>query len=347
MVAIRSHEADRFLARDAAGFSVYLVFGTDMGLVGERVRTVLRALVDDPSDGFQVTRLRGDDVSAEPGRLADEVDAVPMFGGGGRRAVLVEGTGRDLVPALTHQLGRKAPTPVVVEGGALKKDAAIRKLVERSREAVAIECYPDEERDVARLIDAELAAAGLTIGADARASLAGSLGADRMASRGEIAKLALYAHGRPEITVDDVEAVVADAAAQATDALIDATFAGDLRALDAAARRVLTGSVEAGTLLGAILRHAVWLHRARLDIDAGGSPDAALASSGRAGIAPRRRDAVSRQLRAWRADPLGETVMRLGDAIGRVRREPVLAIDIAWRTLWTIARVAGRGQGAA
>lgn len=336
MVAIRSREADRFLARDATGFLAYLVFGTDVGLVSERVKILVKLLVDDPADPFQVVRLRGEDVSGHPGRLADEVDTVPMFGG--RRVVTIEGAGRDLTPALTHHLASGSGTPVIVEAGGLKKDSGLRKLVERARTAVAIECFPDEERDVVRLIETEIEAAGLTIDPDAKAMLAGLLGADRLASRGEIAKLALYAHGRPTITAADVEAVVADAAAQATDALVDATFAGDMRAMELTGRRVLTGPVEAGLLLGAALRHALWLHRASLDLASGGSLDAIVGQAGRAGISPLRRPLVERQLKGGGHEALALAVIRLGEAIGRARREPLLAQSLALRTLWTIAR---------
>lgn len=341
MVAIRSREADRFLARDATGFLAYLVFGTDVGLVSERVRTLVKLLVDDPADPFQVVRLRGDEVASDPGRLADEVDTVPMFGG--RRVVTIDGAGRDLTPALTYHLASGTGTPVIIEAGGLKKDAALRKLVERARTAVAIECFPDEERDVVQLIEMEVEAAGLAIDQDAKAMLAGLLGADRLASRGEIAKLTLYAHGHASITAADVEAVVADAAAQATDALVDATFAGDMLAMELAGRRVLTGAVESGLFLGTALRHAMWLHRASLDIAGGGSLDHAMSQSGRAGISPLRRSAVERQLRTARHETLGLAVIRLGEAVGRARREPLLAQSLAQRTLWTIARSAQRG----
>lgn len=345
MVAIRSREADRFLARDATGFLAYLVFGTDVGLVSERVRTLVKLLVDDPADPFQVVRLRGEEVAGNPGRLADEVDTMPMFGG--RRVVTIDGAGRDLTPALTHHLASGAGTPVIVEAGGLKKDSGLRKLVERARTAVAIECFPDEERDVVRLIETEIEAAGLTIDPDATAMLAGLLGADRLASRGEIAKLALYAHGRAAVTAADVEAVVADAAAQATDALVDATFAGDIRAVELAGRRVLAGPVESGLFLGAALRHAMWLHRASLDLANGGSLDQAMSQSGRAGISPLRRTAVERQLRTAAPEALALAVIRLGEAVGRARREPLLAQSLALRTLWTIARSVQRRTRAA
>ncbi len=58
--------------------------------------------------------------------------------------------------------------------------------------------------------------------------MAALLGADRLASRTELAKLVLYARGAGEITAEHVDGIVADASAVANDALIDAAFTGDL-----------------------------------------------------------------------------------------------------------------------
>ena len=78
-------------------------------------------------------------------------------------------------------------------------------LCERAKNAAALPCYADSERDLERLIDGEMRAAGLTLKPDARAMLIPLLGGDRAASRNELRKLALYARGRGEIDVDDID----------------------------------------------------------------------------------------------------------------------------------------------
>ena len=343
MVAIKSSEAERFLARDVGAFSAFLVFGSDVGLVSERVSRIVKTVVDDPHDPFQLVRLMGDDIARDTPRLADEAQTVPLFGG--RRAVLVDAGGKNIAPAVELYLATPSPSPVVIEAGALKRDAPLRKVVERSKHAAAIECYPDGEREIAALIDGEVAAAGLTIDPDAKSMLATLLGADRLASRSEIAKLLLYAHGAKRIEVEDVEAAVADASAQASDTAIDAAFSGDTAALDEAIKRLHLNPVDAGLLLGAALRHATMLQRAKLSGPAGESGHGA---PFRGGVSPRRKTLIDRQIAALDADVLGRAIIRLGDAIGQVRRDPRLAEDHAARALWTVALAArprkGRGN---
>ena len=108
---------------------------------------------------------------------------------------------------------------------------------EKSPAAAVIPCYADNERDVMRLIERALKDAGLTIEPDAREELMGLLGADRLASRAELDKLALYAQGKGRIGLADVQAIIADASALVLDDAIDAAAAGEREAVLVALRK--------------------------------------------------------------------------------------------------------------
>lgn len=335
MVAVKSADADRFINHPPASTAFYLVFGTDAGLVAERMRTILVRAVDDPRDAFQLVRLSGDDLASDPLRLADEANAVPMFGG--RKAIGVEATGKSLLPALEPLF--KAPPRdcvIAVEGGALKRDHALRKLFERERTAAAVECYPDTPREIGQLIDREVAAAGLAIEPTARELLLSLLGQDRLATRAELDKLTLYAHGAGRIEVADVEAIVADASALVVDHAVDGAFNGAFAAIEKTTERMFGESGDVNHLLAAALRHATALHRARVLRDTGGG-----GSGGSEFYGPRKTTA-EQQLRQWDADRLTKAVGTLADAVGRARREPRLAQAIAVRALWAVALASRR-----
>ena len=186
---------------------------------------LIHTSVDDVNDPFSLARLDGDELASEPTRLVEEANTVPLFGG--RRAVWVKAGSRNFAPAVEALLGATAPDcRVVIEAGDLRRTAPLRALCERAKNAAALPCYEDREKDLERLIDAEMREAGFTIAPEARAALVPLLGGDRLASRSEISKLALYARGQARVELDDVMAVAADASALALDALIDAAFAG-------------------------------------------------------------------------------------------------------------------------
>ena len=176
------------------------------------------ASVDDPKDPFALARLDGDDLSGEPTRLIEEANTIPLFGG--RRAIWVRAGTRNFAPAVETLIASPSPDcRVVIEAGDLKRSAPLRALCERAKNAAALPCYPDAERDLLRLIDDEMREAGLTISPDARAALVPLLGGDRLASRHELRKLALYVRGKTRVELDDVIAVVADASTIALEEL--------------------------------------------------------------------------------------------------------------------------------
>ena len=141
MVAVKSSEADRFLKKPPPNIFLYLVCGTDAGLVSERVQQIIAQAIDDPKDPFQFLRLSGDDIAADPLRLADEANTIPLFGG--RRAIHIEVQGKAFVNAVEPLLASPPPDcTIVMEAGNLKRDAALRRLCEKHPRAAVLECYP-------------------------------------------------------------------------------------------------------------------------------------------------------------------------------------------------------------
>src|SRR5262249_4432141 len=151
-----------------------------------------------------------------------------------------------------------------------------RALFEKSPTAAAVACYADESHDLERLIRETLASHKLAITSDARELLLERLGADRALSRGEVEKLALYAAGKTEIDVADVDAIVGDASELAIDRILNAAGSGDATRAAAELARALASGESAQMIILAALRHLQRLHRIRVDLDAGRSLDDAL-----------------------------------------------------------------------
>src|SRR4051794_36010704 len=339
MVAVKAHEVEAALRRRHPDVGVLLFYGPDAGLVTERARAAAERAVDDPADPFQLVRLDGDALAADPARLIDEAGTIGLFGG--KRAIWVRPTGRNLTPALDLVLKANPirDALVVVEAGDLNRSAPLRTLCERSPRALALPCYPDRDRDLGALIDTTLREAGLTIGCEARAYLLDNLGGDRLATRGELAKLALYAHGRREVTIQDIDAVVSDVSGLMLDTIVDTAFAGRGAAADGDLRRALAEGTPPAVILGAALRHGLALLAARAAID-GGKPLAAVVA-GWPRLHFSRKDAIEAHLRAGRGGALTRGVARLQAGLLDDRRAATLGPALASRTLLDIAAMAG------
>jgi len=342
MAILKTAEIEKFVARPDPARPVVLVFGQDAGLVRERAEKIIHASVDDAADPFSLARLEGDELSGDPARLVDEANTIPLFGG--KRAIWVKAGGRNIAAAVEALLA--APSPdcrVVIEAGDLKRGAPLRNLCERASAAVAIPCYIDGERDLARLIDEEMRSAGLSIAADARTALAALLGGDRLASRSEIRKLALYAHGKAQVTLEDVVAVVAEASALALDGIVDAMFAGRTAEAEAQFAKARAAGTAPGTIVSAALRQLSQLHKFRLAIEEGKSVTQVIEGA-QPPVHFRRKPLVEAALKTWTADRLLRAMAQLAEAALEVRRQPNLADAIAQRAVLSIAGSARRRE---
>lgn len=337
MVAIPAREAESLVRSGFAKFPLILFFGPDEGLVSERAEAVARATTG--GDAGNILRLEGDEVAADPGRLMDEVNAISMFGG--MRAIRIRTGGKSINDALKMLISAPpVDARVIVEAGDLKREAALRTLLEKAPNAAAAACYAEEARDLGRLIDEMLQAEGLAIAPDARALLADNLGQDRRRSRMEIEKLILYCRGSARIEAADVEAVVTDAAAISADLLIDAVFGGRIDAVETEARRLFEDGMEPGVLLGFALRHSFQLQSGRREMDGGASPAEA---ARKLRINFKRERAFGEQLSRWPDVRLQRAVQIIGDATLAVRRNAALAEATAIRAFWSLALSVGRG----
>jgi len=340
LVALRGKEIDAFLARPDPGRPIILLYGPDAGLVRERADALLASAVDDPNDPFSLVKLDGDELSAEPSRLVDEAMTVPLFGG--RRAIRVRSGSRSFASGVDTL----ADTPlkdcrIVIEAGELRPESPLRKTCERAKTAVAIGCYPDGERELSKLIDDELRIADLRIAQDARATLMALLGGDRQASRNELRKLTLYAHGRGEVTLDDVMAVVADASELKLDPVVDGAFAGRADLVESEFAKAMVAGTYPGVIISAAQRQAAWLHKSALAV-AEGTPLSTILDGGFPRLHFSRKGAVEAALRHFNAARLAAVIDQLGTAALDMRKQPAIAAAIAQRALLSIAANAKR-----
>ena len=275
MTIVANAGADAFIRRLPPDIGAFLVHGYDEGLIHERARAIVAALLGSDKDPMRLTRLDGDAVARDPAALVDEALAISMFGGD--KVIWIETQSRDICAAVEPLIKRPPVNcALVVAAGALKKGTTLRALFEKSDRAASIECYSDDRRSLGPLIEAQVRDAGQSIAPDARDALVALLGADRMTTRAEIAKLLLYVHGERTIDVADIEAIIAEAAPDASDDVVDGAFSGDIAAIETAAGRFFGDGGDAGALMGLLVRRAMLLHRIRLGMEAGGRFEAVM-----------------------------------------------------------------------
>src|SRR3954471_17786349 len=103
MTAVKAGAVEAALRRLDPGGVVLMFYGPDTGLVAERAKATAERAVEDPSDPFQLVQLEGDALAGDPARLLDEAGTIGLFGG--KRAVRVKPSSRNIAPAVDAVLG--------------------------------------------------------------------------------------------------------------------------------------------------------------------------------------------------------------------------------------------------
>ena len=236
-----------------------LLYGPDGGLVRERADALAGQVVDDLGDPFRVAELSPAQLKADPARLADEAAALAMTGG--RRVVRLRPAGDDLGDLMAAFL---ADSPgealVLVEAGELTPRSHLRKAFEAARNAAALPCYPDEDGGLRRVIEDTLAPLGFSMEPAAQRYLAAALGGDRLMTRRELEKLAVYMGDERRISLADAEACVGDSSILTLDSVAMAAGAGDIAAVERGLALAYLEGANPVAVLRAAARHLQRLH---------------------------------------------------------------------------------------
>ena len=345
MAEIKAHEFDQFLKRRARDYRIFLIYGPDRGLVSERASAIAALSGVDTKDAFSFMRLDASDLVSDPGRLFDEANSTGLFGG--EKLIWIKGVGTE--KSVTDAIAALAASPpadawILLEAADLKKGVGLRKAVEGASGAIAIPCYADDAKSLNALIDEELASFQIRIDSAAREALIECLGGDRIASRSEIRKLALYAANETVIELQHVVAIIGDASAISADDAVDAVLQGDRAGFLHAAQKVVASKTPIFLVLQGCLRTFQLLDVMRSDMDERRMSAAdALNAHGRH-LHFRRKPIVENALKVWNARAIAIELNRLQGAILQIRQRSALEDTIALQTLLATTLISNRNR---
>lgn len=261
---LTARQIPAFLENAPKEVRAVLLYGPNLGQVKERAQKIGRLVVEDLNDAFNVARLTGDAIKDEPARFFDETAAMSLMGG--QRLVRIEDAGDTLALHLKEYLENPSPDCfVLVTAGELKPASPLRKLFEGHKQAAALACYLEEERNIAGRVREICQHAGYGIERDAVEMLAIALAGDSALMRGEVEKLLTYKgpvpdyegpDGAPlrrrigEITLEDVLACNPNMRSYSLDDMVNAASLGRTTAASDIMRR----SLQEGTAPIAVMR---------------------------------------------------------------------------------------------
>ncbi|MDD9908285.1 MAG: DNA polymerase III subunit delta [Ahrensia sp.] len=342
MAALKARDVEQYLTRPTPFYQTYLIYGPDIGGVADAARTLALASGADMSDPLTTVKLTADAVASDPALVADEAYAVSMFGG--HRVVWIQGsTNRNIVTALQGLIDQPADDcTLIIEGGDLKKSSPLRSRIEKASNALTVPCYPDSARDIASLVDEAFAKTSQRIEPDAKEWLLNAFGDDRLATKSELDKLALYAYGSESIDLADIETLFGDLGASDLNALADATLTGNTEASDRLVRRLIARGQNVQAMIGAVQRHVQMLHALAQSMRASGQTIAKVIGGSRPPVHFSRRASFEAALKAWSSQGLVDVLSRLEKVSLESRSKPELAEQLFRTALLAVSLQAAR-----
>jgi DNA polymerase-3 subunit delta len=335
---VKAQEADRFAANPPKHLRAALVYGPDAGQVQERAEKLLKSVVADLADAFNVADLNESALLSDPARLADEAAAISMMGG--RRVVRIRGATNNLADMFEQFLDDlPGDALVVVEGGDLNRSSGLPKLFGNTDKAAAIACYADTARALEDVVRDTLRGAGFSIAPDALADAVSRLGSDRGVTRRELEKLMLYADGKKAITLDDINAVMGDEAEARAEEASDAAGSGDLPRLDLALERIWTADISVNQVLRGAMGHFQRLTLVKENMGRGESLDVAMKKL-RPPVHFLREQSFKAQANRWNEGKLADALDMLLEAEALSRTTAIPAQAVCGRALMNIAALA-------
>jgi len=333
MASLKPREIEPFLNKPDFAKPVFLIYGPDSGLVSERADILADKSGVDLKDPFYLIRLNADDAAADTARIASEAHTIGMFGG--KRLIRISGTTRrDLAKAVQPVLDTPPEDAIIIiEAGDLKKSAGLRKKLESSKQAVCIPCYEDNDQAIERLIEQEISSKGFSIDRETTQTLKSMLGSDRLVSRGELIKLALYCEGEKAITLDHVREIVGDSSKLVLDELVDSVATGQVAKLHMLLPKALEAGNSPDMIIQAVLRHFQLLQLARTKTEMKRQPIDSIMGSMRPPVHFSRKNFITRAIQLWPLARINRALQRLDKSMFECRKNADMGHSLAGTSL--------------
>jgi DNA polymerase III subunit delta len=340
MVAPSAASAARFLTAPPSTVSGFLFYGPDNMQIGARAEVLVRTLASKAGPDAEVLRFHESDLSADPGRIAAEIATGSLFGG--TKIVWLTA----LPVKAQAVLAGIAAAPIqdaylVVQAPDLKKSHKLVQTFEAAPFLAAIASYGEDLESLNASIRRQAQAAGYEIAADAAALIAVRCDSSALLAQSETEKLMTFAGRSQRITLDDVEACLADQQTAGLSEIADSALNGEGRKALAAFERFMAAEQNVTPVLVVLSQALMRLHAVRAAADSG-TPVVQAVKELKPPVFFKQQDMLAAQARRWTLAALTAQIGQLNTALRETRLKPGLAEDITVDLLIAIAKQARR-----
>lgn len=294
MTKLKPYDFENLLKTKAPNLKAVLFYGQDEGLIEECRQRMTTAIVPD-KDPFRLSELTFSQIKEDPSLLSAEANALSLMGG--RRVIVIRGADNYFTAVLKEFLpSYKGDSLLIVLAGNLKTKDSLPSLFADASDLAVFPCYADEGEALKRFVFQSITDQGFEASGEVVSYIADNLGADRLQSRSELAKLFAYMGTDSVITMNDAMACIGDASALSIDQMLYALSGGHQKELHETLDRLFAEGQSPIGLLRAASGHFKKFHVTLSKISDGVTVEAAIIPLR---LHFKRTGEFKRQIRLW------------------------------------------------
>ncbi len=263
---IKEFQLEKFINEKNQSLNI-LIYGPNEGLVREKVDSISQNYLS--KDEYEKVNISGKDLDSDPQIFDNIVRTVSMFY---EKKIVIAESIKDKHLSIIQDviLNVDQQVSVIITDGNLKKSSKIRKFFEDQNNCLALACYEDDSKSVIKNIDEFSKENSLSLGRDVKNYLLQFLSADRMVSKRELEKIAIFYKGKNTVVeIDDLKELLNDTSSQNLNTMNENVMFGNTPKSSKIINKLLTEGTSPISLIRSLINYLSRIQQTKIEMKKG------------------------------------------------------------------------------
>ena len=272
---VKEHQIEK-IVRDNKKFLNILIYGPNEGLVREQIEKLTKEYLS--KGDYEEISFNGKDLDDDAGSLEAILRSVSMFF---KNKIVIADSIKDKHLSVIEEIVLKAPEKavLVIKEGNLSKSSKIRKFFEENKSCYSLACYEDDGRSMMKSIDEFARKNSIELSRDIKNYLLQSLSNDRMISKRELEKIALfYKNSKSTIKLEEIRILLNDSSSQNLNKMNEYVMFGNTNKSSKIVNKLLTEGASPISLVRSLSNYMLRVQKTKIEMKKGINFDIAIKS---------------------------------------------------------------------
>lgn len=252
---LTSTQFEKIVKSPIADMTAILVYGTDSGLIRERIVALLSVNV---ISEFSLSVINFNHIRSDQNKFEQECRSIPF--GGGRKIIHLINMPITLPKFIEEIFENIHDILIIIEASELPPSSSLRKYFENAKNNAIIACYNDSMNDVIKLINQFFSDKSYTISQEALSYLAENLLGDRLLIRNELDKLVNYLGDQKNCELIDAQKICGDIFEQDINDFINHMCDSEKLKMLEILRRIVKNNIPIINLIRSSIKYLIQLY---------------------------------------------------------------------------------------